>query len=771
MKNHKSTNQVAKASSKSVTKMQEVQSICPNDAPTGAQPKQGLHKGFCQNVDDIFELLAPLRVCCCPAHPERRNMAPAHVLLHMPDTGAAASKYAIDDRTQSLDLLDATSDGLEAEAEAFITGVVHPKAIALTVGDAEAQREAELTQLYHEWSAAALTVERIWRGYRARVHVQHVAQQQAEAQQHAERSFDRERGSSSLPVPQGAFEVTVAQSPVGPALPQNATQPAHILPMHAAWGVPPVLAVAAADTIKRAWRVHQACREASHRRYEQEKAELTNEMDFANTFRHTRGGPASGSPIPLGDDVFLPVGPRLPTRSPPPEPAEHVLGLGSRQSSASVASARGSAANVDDEGATLRRRRHNVTAMSLESGSVGEAPASPRTPPSAPSPLSTTPSTLHRPLQWGTAPTPPPNGGEGRPNGTPHAPLALHTRSPAPRTPSPGGGRPDSASPFAAPSSWPPPPAENPLGLHGTGRGTALRVTEMWEMLGHMEGVRCCAYTAGPSQLLTASDDCTLRLWDAATGMPLTSWTAHRGFVLGCAFAPGGRTIASCSDDETVRLWDAAGVKLCTLRKHRAAVNAVHWADLREPTLVSASADRTVRVWDAARQRKLVTLRGHEGAVACAQFAPDAAQVASVAADGTVRWWDWRASRETAKHRVHGAIPVSCAFSSQSAALLATANSDGTVRLFDVRQRLPAGALRGHNAPVTCARFSRSLPGARLASACQDGSVKVWDVRAGAALAVLNAHSGPVWHCLEEGDTVWSCGQDGKALGWRLEVQ
>ena len=84
-----------------------------------------------------------------------------------------------------------------------------------------------------------------------------------------------------------------------------------------------------------------------------------------------------------------------------------------------------------------------------------------------------------------------------------------------------------------------------------------------------------------------------------------------------------------------------------TLRKHRAAVNAVHGADVREPTRVSASADRTVRVWDAARQRKLATLRGHEGGVACAQFAPDAAQVVSVGADGTLRWWDWRASRET----------------------------------------------------------------------------------------------------------------------------
>ena len=709
----------------------------------------------------------------------------AHVPSHAPEPEAAASKYAIDDGTQSADL-SAASDGPEAEAEAFITGVVNPKAIALTVGDAQAQGEAELTWLYDEWTTAALTIERVWRGRRARVRVQRVARQQAEAQQNAEQSFDRERGSRSLTAPQGSFEVAVAQlyqPPEGPALPQHATHPARALPLHAAWGVPPAVAVAAADTIKRAWRVYQACREVSHRRYEQEKAELTSEMDFANTVRQTRGGPAAGGLSPLGDAVFLPVGPRLPTRPAPAEPAEHVLGLGSRQSSASAASARGAAAHADDEGAALQRRRRDFTGTSVgstESGGVWDALASPQTPPSAPPyPFCTTPATLHRQLQSPTAPTPPPPGGAppapsaaahspAPAAAAPRAPLALHT---APRTPSPGGARPDSASPFAAPSSWPPSPAENPLGLHGPGRGAALRVAEPLELLGHTESVRCCAHAAGAGRLLTASDDCTLRVWDAATGAQLASWTAHRGFVLGCAFAPGGRTIASCSDDETVRLWDAAGAKLCTLRKHRAAVNAVHWADVPEPTLVSASADRTVRVWDAARQRKVATLRGHEGGVACAQFAPGAAQVASVGADGTLRWWDWRAVRETAAHRIHGAVPLSCAFSSEAAALLATANNDGTVRLFDVRQRLPAGALRGHTAPVTCARFSRAPPGARLVSACQDGSVKVWDVRVGAVLAVLNAHSGPVWHCIEEGDVVWSCGQDGKALGWRLEVQ
>ena len=55
-----------------------------------------------------------------------------------------------------------------------------------------------------------------------------------------------------------------------------------------------------------------------------------------------------------------------------------------------------------------------------------------------------------------------------------------------------------------------------------------------------------------------ASDDKTVRLWDADTGQPIGDRSpATPSRVTSVAFSPDGHRLASASDDTTVRLWDA----------------------------------------------------------------------------------------------------------------------------------------------------------------------------------------------------------------------
>jgi WD40 repeat protein len=64
-----------------------------------------------------------------------------------------------------------------------------------------------------------------------------------------------------------------------------------------------------------------------------------------------------------------------------------------------------------------------------------------------------------------------------------------------------------------------------------------------------------------PTQTASASEDQTVKVWDAQTGQEALTLQGHTKYVLGVCFSPDGRRLASASADNTVKVWDATPPK------------------------------------------------------------------------------------------------------------------------------------------------------------------------------------------------------------------
>jgi WD40 repeat protein len=67
-------------------------------------------------------------------------------------------------------------------------------------------------------------------------------------------------------------------------------------------------------------------------------------------------------------------------------------------------------------------------------------------------------------------------------------------------------------------------------------------------------------FTPNGQRLATASDDMTVKVWDAQTGQECLTLKGHTNHVTSVAFSPDSQRLVSASFDLTVKVWDATPI-------------------------------------------------------------------------------------------------------------------------------------------------------------------------------------------------------------------
>ena len=117
-----------------------------------------------------------------------------------------------------------------------------------------------------------------------------------------------------------------------------------------------------------------------------------------------------------------------------------------------------------------------------------------------------------------------------------------------------------------------------------------------------------CSWAHSDVHLATASDDCTVQIWDVSRCSCVVLLCGHTGPVLCCEFNWTDSLIASASCDESIRIWDVrSGCCVSILPAHSDPVTSVQFS--RDNTmLLSASCDGVCRMWDVHNSSCLKSL-------------------------------------------------------------------------------------------------------------------------------------------------------------------
>ena len=238
----------------------------------------------------------------------------------------------------------------------------------------------------------------------------------------------------------------------------------------------------------------------------------------------------------------------------------------------------------------------------------------------------------------------------------------------------------------------------------------------------HRGDVTRTRFSPDGSWFLTVSD-VTVRVWDAVAIEQKLDFKAHSAAIRYAAFSPDGRRIITASADNSGRVWEtASGLPLTPPLLHNQTV--FHGFFLLDGRYcVTASADQTARIWDLTSVESGFKSLPHRATVVLTAFSPNSQRVLTAAENDSLQVWNVLTGQPITPPIAQPSKISSIEFSPDGKQF-ASACTGGTARIWDANTGQPISPVLRHKEFVRLARFSPG--GERLATLSDDKVVRIW---------------------------------------------
>ncbi|KAI1284988.1 WD repeat-containing protein 48 [Halotydeus destructor] len=276
--------------------------------------------------------------------------------------------------------------------------------------------------------------------------------------------------------------------------------------------------------------------------------------------------------------------------------------------------------------------------------------------------------------------------------------------------------------------------------LYSAGRDSVIRVWNtktqrdpyVQSMEHHTDWVNDVILCCGGKNLISASSDTTVKVWNAHKGFCMSTLRTHKDYVKCLAYAKDKEQVASAGLDRQIFLWDVQTLTALTASNNTVTTSSLTGnkdsiyslaMNAAGTVIVSGSTEKVLRVWDPRTCQKILKLKGHSDNVRAILVNRDGTQCLSASSDSTIRLWSLGQQRCIQTMRVHEE-GVWCLQANDSFSVVYSAGRDRKIMATELKNPDNRVVICEEDAPVL--KIAVSPQDDFLWAATTKSSIKSW---------------------------------------------